>query len=415
MRNGDYTPNRLGAQYDAAAALINTKLINPESTVGLISYGSNSVRVLSSPTDDIGKLLSSMGEVRAEGEGNLIPTIKTAMLAMRHRKNKNGRMRIVLFVGSPIPGQVTSTLSTGTGKPSGGVTVKDFEQLGAALRKDSIGIDVIAVGESEGNAPYLEALVKGANKEGNPSRLLIVPEGILPSDAVRDSDIMRDDLPGGVGGNPPAGGAAGGAGGGGGTFGEYGGIDPSMDPELAMAMRASMEEDRARHAAAERAAVAESAASAGGPSGQAAGASMVTEDDPELLAALAMSMEGTDASAPAPATAASAAPAPAPAASSAAPTTPASASASEDTAMAGSPAPAASASAAGASGGGGVRFTDPDFIQSVLGTLDGIDINDPEIQAALAEAMGQGAGGQGQGGEGGSGGGSGTGSGSGSQ
>jgi 26S proteasome regulatory subunit N10 len=37
--------------------------------------------------------------------------------------------------------------------------------------------------------------------------------------------------------------------GGGGAFDEYGGIDPSMDPELAMAIRVSTEEARAREEA----------------------------------------------------------------------------------------------------------------------------------------------------------------------
>lgn len=41
----------------------------------------------------------------------------------------------------------------------------------------------------------------------------------------------------------------GGGGGGGSAFDEYGGIDPSMDPELAMAIRASTEEARAQEEA----------------------------------------------------------------------------------------------------------------------------------------------------------------------
>jgi hypothetical protein len=44
-------------------------------------------------------------------------------------------------------------------------------------------------------------------------------------------------------------GAGAGAGASGGGFDEYGGIDPSMDPELAMAIRASTEEARAQEEA----------------------------------------------------------------------------------------------------------------------------------------------------------------------
>ena len=52
-----------------------------------------------------------------------------------------------------------------------------------------------------------------------------------------------------MGGAADAGAGAGGAGLGGAApsrFAEYGGIDPNMDPELAMALRISLEEERAR-------------------------------------------------------------------------------------------------------------------------------------------------------------------------
>lgn len=63
---------------------------------------------------------------------------------------------------------------------------------------------------------------------------------------------------GGGGGGMGMGGAGSGGGGG---FAEFGGVDPSMDPELAMALRVSMEEERARQ---ERVAAAAAAASGGG-------------------------------------------------------------------------------------------------------------------------------------------------------
>ena len=59
------------------------------------------------------------------------------------------------------------------------------------------------------------------------------------------------------------GGAAAGGGGGADAFAEYGGVDPNMDPELAMALRVSMEEERARQERA-TAAAAEAAAAEGG-------------------------------------------------------------------------------------------------------------------------------------------------------
>ena len=60
------------------------------------------------------------------------------------------------------------------------------------------------------------------------------------SDVVRQSVLVRNN----VGGSGTTGGAAGG--GAGGNFEEYGGVDPSLDPELAMVLRLSMSEGRVR-------------------------------------------------------------------------------------------------------------------------------------------------------------------------
>ena len=62
---------------------------------------------------------------------------------------------------------------------------------------------------------------------------------------------VHDYSPSPAAGAAGAGGAAAPAAGGGGRFEEYGGIDPSIDPELAMALRISMEEARAAAASGE--------------------------------------------------------------------------------------------------------------------------------------------------------------------
>ncbi len=67
-------------------------------------------------------------------------------------------------------------------------------------------------------------------------------------------------------------GGGGGGGGGGDDFDMYGGIDPSMDPELAMAIRASTEEARAQEEARQRAQQEAGGAGAEAPSSSSAGA-----------------------------------------------------------------------------------------------------------------------------------------------
>ena len=58
MRNGDYIPNRLEAQRDAANMLTNVKHnSHPESTIGI---GVSTLEILTSPTRNLGTILASI-------------------------------------------------------------------------------------------------------------------------------------------------------------------------------------------------------------------------------------------------------------------------------------------------------------------------------------------------------------------
>jgi len=248
MRNGDYIPTRLEAQSDAANMIVNQKTqSNPESTVGVIAMSSagpsSGAELLVSPTDDLGKILTALhgvplcGEMVRNGKDavDIAASVQVATLALKHRRNKNGAQRIVLFVGSPLTCAET----------------RSFVKAGKQLKKNNVFIDVIAMGELGENEPKLKELVdaangSSANEEGaeRNCHLVTIPAGVLPSDVLITSPIFRGDAaPMGMGGDM---GAAGAGGGGGDAFAEYGGVDPNMDPELAMALRVSMEEERAR-------------------------------------------------------------------------------------------------------------------------------------------------------------------------
>ena len=155
---------------------------------------------------------------------------------------------------------------------------------------------MIVLGELEENEPKLRELVDAANGNSEGERnchLVTIPSGVLPSDILISSPILAGEGGGGGG----AMGAA--AAGGGDAFAEYGGIDPNMDPELAMVLRVSMEEERARQ---ERAAAAaneanggeesktEAAAAAGGDGASNANMEDMSDEDALLQQALAMSM-----------------------------------------------------------------------------------------------------------------------------
>ena len=262
MRNGDYIPTRMEAQSDAANLIVNQKTgSNPESTVGVISMSSSGpstgAELLVSPTDDLGKILTALHNVPLSGEistagakkdvVDIAASVQVAALALKHRRNKNGAQRIVLFIGSPLSNS----------------DKRAFVKAGKQLKKNNVFIDVIALGELEENEEKLRELVDAANGTTNANaggeggdaapvertcHLVTIPAGVLPSDVLVTSPILRGDGASGGGGMGGVGGGDAGAGGGAGGdgFAEFGGVDPNMDPELAMALRVSMEEERAR-------------------------------------------------------------------------------------------------------------------------------------------------------------------------
>lgn len=264
MRNGDFLPTRLQAQQDAVGLITQSKLrSNPESNVGLLTL--SGLEVLVTLTTDSGKILAKLHAVQPKGDLQLLSGIKIAHLALKHRLSKNHKTRIVLFVGSPVE-----------------VEEKDLVKLAKKLKKEKVSVDIVSFGEDEINKDVLQKFIETVNgRDGSGSHLVTIPPGPHLSDALVSSPIVQGED--GSGALPSGGGF------------EFG-VDPNEDPELALALRVSMEEQRARQEA-------ESAASAGGgESGQpesgaatteAAPAGMEADDDPVLARALAMSVGGS--------------------------------------------------------------------------------------------------------------------------
>lgn len=387
-RNGDYTPSRFVAQSDAVQMVCNTKTnANIENSVGLLSTAGDRVEVMLTPTDDIGRMTAELAKVKIGGTSDVLRGIQTAQLALKHRQNKNQKQRIVVFVGSPIT-----------------ASEKELETLGKNLKKNNVSLDLVSFGEVEENNPKLEKLLNAVNSSDT-SHLVAIPVGPgMISDVLISSPILSD------GETMPMGG-----GGGGGGEGFEFGVDANADPELALALRISMEEERARQQATEGGgqqppaettpAPTEGAATQPAPTPAVAPpateplasnadilAAMDDEDmDEELRQALLLSMQESGPPAetpPAPATTE----APAPTSSSEAPKPPEAekpTEASKDVDMADSSAKATEEKPPEAPKTEGVEldnkwFQDPDFVSELLGSLPGVDVNDPRIQEALA-------------------------------
>ncbi|GAQ89627.1 26S proteasome non-ATPase regulatory subunit [Klebsormidium nitens] len=379
MRNGDYSPSRFQAQADAVNLICGAKTqSNPENTVGLLTMAGKGVRVVVTPTPDLGKILSSMHGLEIEGVTNVPSGVQIAQLALKHRQNKNQRQRIVLFAGSPVDADKESLV-----------------RIGKKLKKNNVAVDIVNFGEEDpSKLEKLEAFLGAVNSNDN-SHLVTVPPGVnVLSDVLISSPVFTGDGEGGSGfaAAAAAGAAAAAAGVGGGDGFNYG-VDPNLDPELALALRVSMEEERARQerAAKEAAEKGEGAAEQGESSVAAAG-----KDE-------AMTEAGKDAAAPK----GDAPPPLVPAddedeqmdeeqmlLQQALALSMADAGGSSDTAMAdaGESMDAELAAAlqmsvaqeAGSQQPGAEALADADFINSVLAGLPGVDPNDAAVREVLA-------------------------------
>ncbi|NXI60678.1 PSMD4 ATPase, partial [Chloroceryle aenea] len=203
MRNGDFLPTRLQAQQDAVNIVCHSKTrSNPENNVGLITLANN-CEVLTTLTPDTGRILSKLHTVQPKGKITFCTGIRVAHLALKHRQGKNHKMRIIAFVGSPVEDNE-----------------KDLVKLAKRLKKEKVNVDIINFGEEEATTDKLTAFINTLNgKDGTGSHLVTVPPGPSLADALISSPILA-----GEGGAMLGLGAS--------DF-EFG-VDPSADPELAL-------------------------------------------------------------------------------------------------------------------------------------------------------------------------------------
>ncbi|ORZ11875.1 hypothetical protein BCR42DRAFT_379524 [Absidia repens] len=273
MRNGDYTPTRLVAQNEAVNLVFNAKTqSNPENTVGLMSTAGKSPEVLVTLTSDIGKILSALHSIKANGKSDFLTSVQIAQLALKHRQNRNQRQRIIVFVASPVEADERTLV-----------------RLAKKLKKNNVAIDIINFGEEAENTAKLEAFINNVNNSDNSHLVSIPPGPHILSDMLMSTPIIAGED--GAPGNFSSGG------GGGGDF-EFG-IDPNLDPELALALRISLEEEKARQEATSGKDTSKGEASNTSESNDTAMAvdsssaqqqEEVSPEDAELQAALAMSM-----------------------------------------------------------------------------------------------------------------------------
>ncbi|KAL1964837.1 hypothetical protein VTN77DRAFT_6339 [Rasamsonia byssochlamydoides] len=219
-RNGDYASTRWQAQIDAVSVIHSAKMrAHPQSAVGLMSMGGNGPEVLSTFTSDFGKILSGLHRTKIHGTSHLASSIQVAGLALKHRSEKSQRQRIIVFTCAPIAEDE-----------------KALVKLAKKMKKNNVSIDVIAFGDLDSDTTKkLEAFVENV-KGGDGSHLAIIPPGPnLLSEELQATPILGGEAGLGVGAAGEEGGEA------------FGFEDAAEnDPELAFALRLSLEEERNR-------------------------------------------------------------------------------------------------------------------------------------------------------------------------
>jgi 26S proteasome regulatory subunit N10 len=177
-----------------------------------MTMGGKAPNVLVTLTTDFGKILSALHHVKIDGSVNLSTGVSIAQLVLKHRQNKNQKQRIIVFVASPVAEDEETLV-----------------KLGKKLKKNNVAVDIIAFGsEGDMNEKKLEAFINTVNSSDNSHLVTIPPGPHVLSDILISSPIVS--------------GGESSSGGGGFEFG----VDPSLDPELALALRISMEEEKAR-------------------------------------------------------------------------------------------------------------------------------------------------------------------------
>lgn len=147
-------------------------------------------------------------------------------MALKHRQNKSQKQRIIVFTCSPIEEDE-----------------KTLIKLSKRMKKTGISIDIIAFGElGEETTKKLEAFSENCQSAEGSHLEIVQPSSNLLSDALVTTPILGGDGSAGGAGSGGAGGESAGAGGDSFEFG----VDPSVDPELALALRMSYEEEKAR-------------------------------------------------------------------------------------------------------------------------------------------------------------------------
>ncbi|EGR29871.1 hypothetical protein IMG5_147140, partial [Ichthyophthirius multifiliis] len=198
-RNGDYPPNRFEAQTDTIPIIISSKQqLNQENSVGIMTMGGQQVEVLVTPNK--------------EGKATLFECLSNILASIKTQAKQELKIQ---------------------------EEEKQLNDIAKQLKKNKVSVDVINMYQNnENQVQKLQKFIETVNS-GDTSHFLNVESGQNITDILISSPILNVHV-------SSQGGVQGEQGVAPGQFDEYGGVDPEKDPELAMAIKQSLDEEKRR-------------------------------------------------------------------------------------------------------------------------------------------------------------------------
>lgn len=207
-RNGDYYPSRWISQVEVYNLLADIKRQqNMENTIGALLMSGKRPDLLLPPSTLVDKIIDVVkaASISKYSEIQLCNSLMIASMALKYRPNKNQKQKILAFIASPVSE----------------ADIKSFPEIAKVLKKNAVGLDVVNMIEQ--NRPILASLVDQVNVSGN-STIISCNSGSALTDFVLSSPIAQ----GGQAQNSAYEGAS----------------NAQDDPELAEALRISLEESK---------------------------------------------------------------------------------------------------------------------------------------------------------------------------
>ncbi|KAJ1915078.1 proteasome regulatory particle base subunit rpn10 [Mycoemilia scoparia] len=247
-RNEDIYPSRFEAQLDAAEYIFSAKLSdNAETNVAVVSGAGNSVSVLTSLTAQ----RSAFGRVkdRLEIEGTFSFVLALNISRMVLKNTPISSKRVIVFISGPLTEDEIT-----------------IESVAKKMRKNNICVDLVDLSGIKENERKVELFHNTVNKDQTSNLLIVETNGETLRNQVRTA-LFTSGRSGG--------------------FGDL--DDPTVDHELAEAIRLSLQEVGGASANADSQQGANAQASGTGPDGNNANIEE-SEEDRDIRLAIEMSL-----------------------------------------------------------------------------------------------------------------------------